>query len=41
MKDTRHEIMSYLQVTREMNIAQFLWFQHMAWKDVRLKRFVK
>ena len=24
MKDTRHEVMSYLQVTREMNITQFL-----------------
>ena len=31
MKDTGHEVMSYLQVTREMNITQFLRFQQMAW----------
>ena len=31
LKDTRHEIMSYLQATWEMNITQFLQFRQMAW----------
>ena len=42
MKETRHEIVSYLQVTIEMNITQLLRFQQMAWYDAQLlKKFVK